>query len=137
MAFKRRKKFQLDTLIDEDMIIRGNTTLSGGIRVDGKIYGNLTVLGGEDGTLVMGENSIIKGNIIVHTAIIGGKITGNIKCLDYLEVHPNAVIKGDIVYNLIELHAGAKIDSKIRVFTKAEINKEIKISKINKEEKQK
>ena len=54
MAFKRRKKFQLDTLIDEDMIIRGNTTLSGGIRVDGKIYGNLTVLGGEDGTLVMG-----------------------------------------------------------------------------------
>ena len=81
MAFKRRKKFQLDTLIDEDMIIRGNTTLSGGIRVDGKIYGNLTVLGGEDGTLVMGENSIIKGNVIVHTAIIGGKNNGKYQVL--------------------------------------------------------
>lgn len=71
MAFKRKKKFQLDTLIDADMIIRGNTTLTGGIRLDGKIYGNLTVLDGQDGTLIMGENSVIKGNVIVPTAIIG------------------------------------------------------------------
>jgi|TARA_B110000305_G_scaffold38023_1_gene38485 cytoskeletal protein CcmA (bactofilin family) len=136
MAFKRKKKFQLDTLIDADMIIRGNTTLTGGIRLDGKIYGNLTVLDGQDGTLIMGENSVIKGNVIVPTAIIGGKITGNIKCLDYLEVHSNAVINGDIEYNLIELHAGAKINSRLKIMTKSEIKKETQtISKINKEEK--
>ena len=118
------------------MIIRGNTTLTGGIRLDGKIYGNLTVLDGQDGTLIMGENSVIKGNVIVPTAIIGGKITGNIKCLDYLEVHSNAVINGDIEYNLIELHAGAKINSRLKIMTKSEIKKETQtISKINKEEK--
>ena len=47
MKFKRKKKFHLDTLIDENMIIRGNTTITGGVRLDGKIYGNLMVIDDE------------------------------------------------------------------------------------------
>ena len=73
MKFKRKKKFHLDTLIDENMIIRGNTTITGGVRLDGKIYGNLMVIDGEDGTLIMGENSVIKGDVFVPTAIIGAQ----------------------------------------------------------------
>ena len=76
MLFKK-KKFRIDTLIDKDMVIRGNTSVSGGIRLDGKIYGNLTI-DGEHGSLVMGHGSLIKGNIQVASAVIGGKVTGNL-----------------------------------------------------------
>jgi cytoskeletal protein CcmA (bactofilin family) len=127
MKFKRKKKFHLDTLIDENMIIRGNTTVTGGVRLDGKVYGNLMVTDGEDGTLIMGENSLIKGDVFVPTAIIGGKITGNIKCYDYLEIHANAVITGNIEYNLLEIHTGANINSNIKKMNKTEINKQKKI----------
>ena len=126
MKFKRKKKFHLDTLIDENMIIRGNTTITGGVRLDGKLYGNLMVIDGEDGTLIMGENSVIKGDVFVPTAIIGGTISGNIKCYDYLEVHANASIKGNIEYNLIEIHAGADISSNLKKMTKSEIGKQKK-----------
>lgn len=126
MKFKRKKKFQLDTLIDENMIIRGNTTITGGVRLDGKIYGDLMVIDGEDGTLIMGENSIIKGDVYVPTAIVGGTITGNIKCYEYLEVHANATIKGIIEYNLVEIHAGANINSSLKKMTKTEISKQKK-----------
>ena len=109
MLFKKKNKFNIDTLINEDFVIKGDTTYIGGIRLDGKIIGNVNVLGGDNGTLIMGEGSEVKGNIIVHNAIIGGKVTGNIRALNYIEIHPQADIIGDIEYKVLEAHAGAKI----------------------------
>jgi len=34
MLFKKNKKFHIDTLIDKQMIIKGNTVVSGGVRLD-------------------------------------------------------------------------------------------------------
>ena len=45
MLFKKKKKLgAIDTLIDKDIVIRGNTSYSGGLRLDGKINGDLTVV---------------------------------------------------------------------------------------------
>ena len=109
--FKKKRKFgAITTLIDKDITIKGDTTYSGGLRLDGKIIGDLTVLGDAGGTLIMGEESRITGNVMIETGIINGEVTGNIKCLDYLEINANSVIKGDIEYSIIEIHAGAKVN---------------------------
>ena len=121
MLFKK-KKFRIDTLIDNDMVIRGNTSVSGGIRLDGKIYGNLSI-DGEHGSLVMGHGSLIKGNIQVASAVIGGKVTGNLTSYEYIEVHGEAEIEGDIDYNVLEIHAGAKVSGKLKQLTKIEIKR--------------
>jgi len=111
MVFKKKKKFgAITTLIDRDISIKGDTTYSGGLRLDGKINGNLTVLGDMGGTLVMGEESIINGDVMIETGIINGAIKGNVKCLDYLELNSNAIITGNVEYNIIEIHAGAQIN---------------------------
>ena len=68
MFFKKKNKFNIDTLINEDFVIKGDTTYVGGIRLDGKIIGNVNVIGGNNGTLIMGEGSEVKGDIIVHNA---------------------------------------------------------------------
>jgi len=93
-------------------------TYSGGIRVDGSIQGNLTELPGTAGTLIMGNKSRIKGNISAHTAIIGGDVNGNIICAEYLELHANARIMGDIEYKVIEIHAGAKVYGRLKEVAK-------------------
>ena len=93
-------------------------TYSGGIRVDGSIQGNLTELPGSVGTLIMGNKSRIKGNVSAHTAIIGGEVNGNIVCAEYLELHANAKIMGDIEYKTIEIHAGAKVLGRLKDVTK-------------------
>ena len=41
MMKKKRKFVAITTLIDKDIVISGDTTYTGGIRVDGKIKGNL------------------------------------------------------------------------------------------------
>ena len=111
MVFKKKRKFgAITTLIDKDITIKGDTTYSGGLRLDGKIIGDLTVLGDAGGTLIMGEESRITGNVIIETGIINGRVTGNIKCLDYLELNAELVITGDIEYSTIEIHAGARVN---------------------------
>ena len=121
MLFKKKNKFNIDTLINEDFVIKGDTTYVGGIRLDGKIIGNVNVLGGNNGTLIMGEGSEVKGDIIVHNAIIGGKVTGNIRALDYIEIHPKADISGDIEYKVLEVHAGAKIQGVLKMMSTSAI----------------
>ena len=111
MVFKKKRKFgAITTLIDRDITIKGDTTYSGGLRLDGKIIGDLTVLGDAGGTLIMGEESRITGNVMTETGIINGRVRGNIKRLAYLELNANSVITGDIEYSTIEIHAGARVN---------------------------
>tara|TARA_B100000787_G_C16097861_1_gene252027 strand:- start:396 stop:821 length:426 start_codon:yes stop_codon:yes gene_type:complete len=124
MIFKKKKKLgSIDTLIDKDNIIKGNYSYSGGIRLDGKIYGDLTVVEDSGGTLIMGEYSRIKGSVTVETAIIAGEVIGNVTCYDYLELQPSSIITGNIEYNQIEIHAGAKINGELKQIAKAQMNK--------------
>ena len=121
MFFKKKNKFNIDTLINEDFVIKGDTTYVGGIRLDGKIIGNVNVIGGNNGTLIMGEGSEVRGDIIVHNAIIAGKVLGNIRALNYIEIHPQADIKGVIEYKVLEVHAGAKILGELKMMSSATI----------------
>ena len=124
MLFKKKKKLgAIDTLIDKDIVIRGNTSYSGGLRLDGKINGDLTVVEDSGGTLIMGEKSRIRGSVIVETAIIAGEIIGDVKCSDYIELQPSSVIKGNIEYNSIEIHAGAIVNGELKQMNKVLINK--------------
>ena len=125
MFFKKKKKKlgAINTLIDKDNVIRGNYSYSGGLRLDGKIFGDLTVEEDSGGTLIMGEQSRIRGSVLVDTAIIAGEIIGDVICYDYLELQPNSVIKGNIEYNSIEIHAGAKVNGELKHITKAQVNK--------------
>ena len=110
MIKKKRKFVAITTLIDKDILISGDTTYAGGIRVDGKIKGNLKVHGEEGSLLIMGHGSKITGDVEVEKAIINGEINGNVKCHDYLELNTNAIVNGNIEYDIIEVHEGSKID---------------------------
>ena len=114
MIIKKRKFVAITTLIDKDTVISGNTSYSGGIRIDGKVIGNLKVHGQEGSLLIMGYGSKITGDVQVEKAIINGEVEGNIKCLDYLELNTNATVSGNIEYELIEVHEGAKINGRLK-----------------------
>ena len=114
MMKKKRKFVAITTLIDKDIMISGDTTYTGGIRIDGKIKGNLKVHGVEGSLLIMGYGSTITGDVEVEKAIINGEINGNVKCHDYLELNTNAIVNGSIEYDIIEVHEGAKITGDLK-----------------------
>jgi len=119
-------------------VISGDTTYTGGIRIDGEMIGNLRVHGEGDSLLIMGRGSKITGDVEVEKAIINGEINGNIKCHDYLELNTNAVVNGSMEYDILEIHEGSKITGNLKfiknnktIEPKKNINQKIKTN-INK-----
>ena len=76
-------------------------------------------------------------SMLLPTAIIAGEIHGDVKCFGYLELQPGSAIKGDIEYNLIEIHAGAKVNGQLKQITKAQMDKVQKKLPFKKEKKEK
>lgn len=113
------------------MNIRGSMNFSGGIRLDGKLYGNLKLSDGASGSVIMGPKSKISGDIKTDTAIIAGEVKGNIEAQDFLELHATAIVNGNIVYGDIEIHTGAVLNGNV---TKIKTSKALKKA-FNKKEK--
>ena len=138
MIKKKRKFVAITTLIDKGIVISGDTTYTGGIRIDGEMIGKLRVHGEGDSLLIMGRGSKITGDVEVEKAIINGEINGNIKCHDYLELNTNAVVNGSMEYDILEIHEGSKITGNLKfiknnktIEPKKNINQKIKTN-INK-----
>jgi cytoskeletal protein CcmA (bactofilin family) len=100
----------IDTLIGSKTEIKGDITFSGGLRIDGKIRGNITAKGDANSTLVLSENAQIIGNVTVPHIISNGSIKGNVRTSERMELQPKAEIAGDIFYKVIEMAMGAVIN---------------------------
>jgi len=103
----------IDTLIGVKTEMKGDIVFSGGLRVDGKIKGNITAEGDGTSTLVLSEHAEVVGNIQVPHMIINGKIKGNVHCAERIELQPEAEIVGDVYYKIIEMALGASINSSL------------------------
>src|ERR1043165_516758 len=85
----------IDTLIGLKTEIKGDIAFSGGLRIDGKVRGDITVKGEGNSTLVLSEHATVVGNVDVPHMVINGEIEGNIHSIERIELQPKAEIKGD------------------------------------------
>lgn len=100
----------IDTLIGAKTEMKGDITFSGGLRIDGKIRGNITAKGDGSSTLVLSENAVIVGNVTAPHIISNGSIKGNVRASERIELQPKAEIAGDIYYKVIEMALGAVVN---------------------------
>jgi len=82
--------------------ITGSLEINGGLRVDGYIEGEVKVTG----TLTVGHEGRIKGNVNVTHAVIGGTINGTIKADKQLELQNGSRIEGDIITKSLIIEEG-------------------------------
>ncbi len=104
---------RIDTLIGAESRIEGNVQFSGGLRVDGKINGNIIAAPGKPSTLVLSETAEVKGEINVTHLVVNGTVTGPVRATEYLELLGKARIIGDVQYRTMEIHLGATISGKL------------------------
>lgn len=103
----------IDTLIGAKTDIKGDVVFSGGLRVDGKVRGNITAKGDANSTLVLSEHAVVTGNVSVPHIIISGTIKGNVRAAERIELQPKAEIFGDVYYKVIEMSLGAVINGNL------------------------
>jgi cytoskeletal protein CcmA (bactofilin family) len=112
----------IDTLIGVSTDMKGDITFSGGLRIDGKVKGNITARSDDNSTLVLSENAVVTGDVSVPHMIVNGKIKGNVRSAERLELQPKAEINGDVAYKVLEIAAGAQVNgAMMRVTEKGEV----------------
>ncbi len=104
----------IDTLVGVKTELSGNISFTGGLRIDGKIRGNITATGEGNSTLVLSENAVVTGDVVVPHMIINGKVNGNVHASERIELQGKAEITGDVVYKVLEMSAGAIVNGALR-----------------------
>lgn len=113
---KRNKSIEmtkLSSLVADNLEIVGDVLFSGGLRVDGKIEGNVLGKDGERSLLVLSEKGAIVGRVRAYDAVINGKISGDLEVEHFLELQANAHVSGNIIYRQIQMECGAAIDGQL------------------------
>jgi len=88
--------------------IVGNIVSTGDLRIDGNINGDLD----SKARIVIGEKSVINGNLRAANAIIEGKVVGNVVVTEELSLKSTALIEGDISMQKIVIENGAVFNGK-------------------------
>jgi cytoskeletal protein CcmA (bactofilin family) len=114
--WERRKHAALkriDSLIGAGTTVHGDVKFTGGLRIDGRVNGNVIAAEGEPGTLVVSSEARIEGEIRVSHVVINGTVNGPITVGDHLELQAKARIVGDVSYRTLEMHVGAVIQGRL------------------------
>ncbi len=87
---------------------KGVITYEGTIRIDGKVEGEIIT----KGTLIIGESAIINAEVTAGTVISGGKITGNIRAHERVQLLSTAVQAGTVNTPILSVEEGVIFNGK-------------------------
>ncbi len=108
-----KPKNSIECLIGAGTTIEGNITFAGGLRVDGRVRGDVIAADGKPGTLVLSEQAQIEGEIRVSHVVINGTVVGPVHAAEYVELQAKANVTGDVYYKTLEIQLGAVVQGRL------------------------
>jgi len=98
-------------VLNSDVDIKGTLKFSGELTFDGKLDGDIS----SEGTLNLGDNAVIKGNINATSVIVRGKITGNVIAREKIDIKARTELFGDIKAPRLAIEEGVTFVGKTDV----------------------
>ena len=104
---------RIDSLIGDGTTVEGNVIFSGGLRVDGRVKGNVSTADDQPSTLVLSERARVEGEIRVSHAVINGTVVGPVFGGEYVELQAKSNVNGDVHYRTLEIQLGAVVQGRL------------------------
>jgi cytoskeletal protein CcmA (bactofilin family) len=98
-------------ILSSDVEIKGSLKFSNDLIIDGRIEGEVT----SDGSLTVGENAFVQGEIRTKSVVLFGRVQGNITVSERCELKSSAVLEGDVVAGTLAIEEGATFMGKSSV----------------------
>lgn len=103
MAHKKETNAEDVSIISSGVKIEGNLFSLGNVRIDGTVFGNVTV----NGNLTIGDSSELNGEIKANNITMSGKIIGKVNAQEKLKLESKSVLKGDLITKYLVVEEGA------------------------------
>lgn len=110
---------RIDSLIGIGTKVTGDVHFTGGLRVDGEVFGSIIAEPDKDSTLVLSEQAKVSGEVRVTHLVLNGAVIGPIEASEYLELQSKARVTGDVTYKTLEIQLGAIVDGKLAHISEA------------------
>lgn len=91
------------TLVSTGTTLKGDINSNSDLRIDGTIIGNVN----SSAKIVIGANGVVEGNISGNQADIVGKVTGDIKIKDLLQLRGECAVKGNLYAGKLQVEPTA------------------------------
>ncbi|MBL0155032.1 MAG: polymer-forming cytoskeletal protein [Chitinophagaceae bacterium] len=91
------------TLIGAGTSVKGDITSNSDLRIDGTITGNVHCAA----KIVVGANGTVEGDITGNQADIVGKVSGNIRAKDLLQLRGDSMVTGNIYAGRLQIEPSA------------------------------
>lgn len=106
---KDESKF--NAFLGTDTSYNGKLSFAGSVRIDGEFNGEIT----SGGTLILGKDARVSGNINVAQLILSGKIDGDIVVEKQTTMHKTALLTGTIVTPILVMEEGATLQGTVQM----------------------
>jgi cytoskeletal protein CcmA (bactofilin family) len=104
---------RIDSLVGDSTTVEGNIIFSGGLRIDGRVKGNVLTADDQPSTLVVSERARVEGEIRVSHAVINGTVIGPVFGTEYVELQAKSNVTGDVHYRTLEIQLGAVVQGRL------------------------
>lgn len=99
MAFQALEDVSINTLVGSGSFIRGELKISGFIRIDGDIDGNIQA----SGRVIVGENARIRGDVNSRLITIGGVIQGDVIAPEGVTILATGMVLGAVLTKKLQI----------------------------------
>jgi cytoskeletal protein CcmA (bactofilin family) len=106
----------LKTIIGNGTTVTGDLNVEAGLHVEGYVKGSINA----SGELVVTDTGTIEGEISVGSAVIAGKIQGNLTARDKTVLEPGSALYGDLRTKNLVISEGAHLNGNCTMDEKKE-----------------
>lgn len=104
----KMEKEAISSIIDKNMLLRGEVQFKGKARLDGTVMGNI-----EGEYLIISETGKVEGDLILDSLICHGTIIGNTRA-KIVTAHATSYIQGKLEAVNLSVESGASLDGEIK-----------------------
>ena len=129
MALEKPTSGNGTTLVGAGTTVKGDISSNSDLRIDGTVIGNIHC----SAKVVIGANGVVEGDISGNQADIIGKVSGNIKAKDLLQLRGDSTVTGNLYAEKLQVEPSATFNGQCHMGTTAN-SKVAELSKIDEEE---
>jgi len=101
---------KLESFLGMNSRFKGELNVRGTLRVDCTVEGQL-----DADNMILGESAEVKGEIKAKKIIIGGKVEGNVRAQELVEIKSKGRVLGDIFTPKLAITEGGEFNGKIEM----------------------
>ncbi len=102
-------KDEINAFLGAGTVYQGQLNFLGAVRIDGQFTGEIK----SEGTLILGQDAKVEGNVSVSQLILNGSISGDITVAGKTVMHKTAQLTGELTTKSLIMEEGAVLHGNI------------------------